>query len=247
MSVDNKHIFDNHRYQSGEIVSAYMKEPYHILRTNKAIDVIESYIEQFFSDTKKEEIRILEIAGSTGTVAIKLAQRGYSVMLSDIEDAPLAVAYRQNPTLDTIIVDASEKFPFEDSTFQVIYAGDIIEHLYDTSKFLREIYRCLVPGGIVVLTTPNLASLEDRIGFLFGKSPRQIDPTHEFLSLHIRPFTYSKLKESMESVGFSKFRLETNLIRLKIGRFKVDLVALAKVFPSIGRSLIVGAIANKTK
>ena len=243
--MDYKYHFSNNRYQSGEIVSEYMKEQYHILRTDKAIEVIESYIGQYFADIRREDIKILEIAGSIGNVSTKLVQRGYAVLLSDIEASALAVACQKNPALNTIIVDASESFPFEDNTFQVIYAGDIIEHLYDTFKFLKEIHRCLVPGGIVVLTTPNLASLEDRIGFLFGKSPRQINPTHEFLSLHIRPFTYSKLKEIMKSVGFSEFNLTTNLIRLKMGFFKIDLLALAKVFPSLGRSLIVGAIALK--
>lgn len=245
MSIDLNPQIGNFRYQTGEVVAEYMKEQYHVLRVDKAIDLIDIYVERFFGHSKKKEIRILEIAGSIGNVASKLAQKGYSVLLSDIEDPVLTAACEQYQNLTTTVVDASDYFPFEENSFHVIYAGDIIEHLYDTSLFLSEIHRCLVPGGIIVLTTPNLASLEDRIGFLFGKSPRQINPTHEFLSLHIRPFTYSKLKEVMAAVGFSEFRLKTNLVRLKIGSLKFDSQILAQIFPSLGRSLIIGAIAQK--
>ena len=233
------------RYSDGSIVEDYMREYYHTLRTNCAINMINSYVDSCFRYFDPPTIRVLEIAGATGHVSSQLAQLGYSVLLTDCSELPLALAKKRNAKLITLEMDASLPFPFEDNSFHVIYAGDIIEHLYDTSLFLGEIHRCLVPGGIVVLTTPNLASLEDRVGFLFGKSPRQINPTHEFLSLHIRPFTYSKLKEIMESVGFSAFSLATNLIRLKLGSYKFDSVALAKVFPSLGRSLIIGAIARK--
>ena len=246
MNIQKKLFSENKsRYRSGCIVDDYMNEYYHKLRTKKAIHLITDGLSNTFNYLNINEVEILEIAGADGYVSSKLSAMGYSTLLTDCEMIPLEKARQKNPLIKTLVMDASKKFPFEDNTFHVIYAGDIIEHLFDTSLFLTEIYRCLVPNGIFVLTTPNLASLEDRIGFLFGKSPRQVNPTHEFIYLHIRPFTYSKLRDIMESLGFGDFKLTTNLIRIKLGKFRKDLYMLAEHFPSLGRSLIISAKANK--
>ena len=74
--------------------------------------------------------------------------------------------------LDATICDCnSEKLPFSDQSFDFIFAGEIIEHLIDTDGFIEEIYRCLVPGGKAIITTPNLASFENRMRLLFGVYP----------------------------------------------------------------------------
>ncbi len=233
------------RYNTGTVVDRYMQEPYHVLRLQKAFHLLKSYLDRNFQSLSNSEIQILEIAGSVGYMSTCLSNEGYSILLTDFELTPLNVAVEKNSNLRIALMDAAEPFPFKDNTFHAIYAGDIIEHLFDTSLFLNECYRCLKSNGILLLTTPNLASLEDRIRFLFGKSPRQINPTHEFLYLHIRPFTYQKIKELLTQVGFYNFSICTNLVRIKIGNFKKDSLLLAKLFPSLGRSLIVAACAQK--
>ena len=231
------------RYNSGMVVNTYMSEKYHKKRVEAAIKLIMNGIEGSFSHLEPKNIKILEIAGAEGIVSNKLALKGFSVLLTDIEENVLKKS--NNPLIKTLVMDASEQFPFKDDSFHVIYAGEIIEHLFDTKFFLEEIHRCLVPNGILVLTTPNLASLEDRMNFLFGKSPKQINPIHEYLYLHIRPFTYSKIKEILELLSFTDIKLSTNLIRIRFGKFHLDLFKFAKLFPSLGRSLIIFARAKK--
>lgn len=57
--------------------------------------------------------------------------------------------------------DVTRKWPFRDKTFDVVWAGHIIEHLAvkEASHFLREAYRVLKEGGHVILITPSTASL----------------------------------------------------------------------------------------
>ena len=56
----------------------------------------------------------------------------------------------------------TESFPFSDQQFDVLLFCEIIEHLQaDPIKVLAEIKRILKPGGILVLTTPNVARLEN--------------------------------------------------------------------------------------
>jgi len=64
-----------------------------------------------------------------------------------------------------------EDFPFEDNYFDAVTAFEIIEHLFDPDHFLEEVYRVLKPEGIFVLSTPNLASIHNRIALLFGYQP----------------------------------------------------------------------------
>lgn len=238
----DKIIEDNHkRYTDGHIVDEYMKETYHQIRIQQVYDLISEEVSAYYSSIPKNKIKFLEIAGSTGIVSQQMCMMGFSVMLSDIEEKPLQLATEKNPNINTILMDASKSFPFMDGTFNIIYAGDIIEHLYDTQFFLSECHRCLKENGILVLTTPNLATLQDRINFIFGRSPRQINPNHEFLKLHIRPFTYSMLKYCMTLTQFGNFKLRTNFVRLRISRHTFDSKILGKIFPTLGRVLVVSA------
>lgn len=233
---------DNHnRYTDGLIVDEYMKETYHQIRIQQVYDLINEELSVYNPSIPRKEIQFLEIAGSTGIVSQRMSKMGFSVMLSDIEEKPLRLATDKNPNINTILMDASKPFPLMDETFNIIYAGDIIEHLYDTHFFLSECHRCLKKNGLLVLTTPNLAALQDRINFVFGKSPRQINPTHEFLKLHIRPFTYSMLKYCLTLNQFNNFKLRTNFVRFRISRYNFDSKIMGKLFPTLGRVLVVSA------
>jgi SAM-dependent methyltransferase len=54
--------------------------------------------------------------------------------------------------------DLNGIFDFEDNTFDVIHANQVIEHLYNTDIFLSEIYRILKPGGYAIISTENASS-----------------------------------------------------------------------------------------
>jgi SAM-dependent methyltransferase len=60
---------------------------------------------------------------------------------------------------------------FEDGRFDVVFAGELIEHIFDDMRFLREVRRILQPEGILALTTPNLFFLPNRALFAFGRLP----------------------------------------------------------------------------
>lgn len=55
--------------------------------------------------------------------------------------------------------DLEQGFPFEDRTFDVVTAFEVIEHVVSTPRaLLRESARVLKPGGILYLTTPNVCA-----------------------------------------------------------------------------------------
>ena len=64
-----------------------------------------------------------------------------------------------------------EPLPFSDNQFDFVTYTDVMEHhSFSPKRVLREIHRVLVPGGCVIVVTPNHASLYNRIKLLFGGS-----------------------------------------------------------------------------
>lgn len=57
--------------------------------------------------------------------------------------------------------DATRRIPYPDSSVKALYSSHMIEHLdrRDTAAFLREAWRVLRPGGVIRLSTPDLAEL----------------------------------------------------------------------------------------
>ena len=72
-----------------------------------------------------------------------------------------------------------QPLPYMDGRFDVVFAGEIIEHLLNPDLLLNEIYRILKKEGICVITTPNLASWYNRIQLLFGYQPYAIPASHK--------------------------------------------------------------------
>src|SRR3972149_4568747 len=53
-----------------------------------------------------------------------------------------------------------DRFPYPNEHFQTILCCELIEHLSaDPMHMMAEIHRILAPGGVLILTTPNIASL----------------------------------------------------------------------------------------
>lgn len=63
----------------------------------------------------------------------------------------------------------NDSFPYSDAEFDVVIFAEIIEHLLnDPCAVLREIKRVLKPGGTLILTTPNVARLENVARLISG-------------------------------------------------------------------------------
>ncbi len=180
----------------------------------------------------------MDIGGNTGIVAEKIKSLGYDITVADIAQEALIIA--ENRGLKTISMDFNETFPIMSEEFDLIIAGEVIEHIFDTDKFLSECFRILKRDGSIVITTPNLATLKDRVRFLFGKMPRQINPHDKYLKLHIRPFTYVGLKRALNNSNFKIKKLKSNYLVFPLpneGSFMVRFLGI--LFPKLSSSLIV--------
>jgi SAM-dependent methyltransferase len=61
----------------------------------------------------------------------------------------------------------TQPLPYAASSFDLVTATEVIEHLEHFRETLREFFRVLEPGGMCVLTTPNILNLNSRLRFLW--------------------------------------------------------------------------------
>ena len=185
--------------------------------------------------------RLLDVAAGSGIAAEALAGQGWEVVATDIsEDLVDQIRARG---VDARVHDLSSgPLPFEDASFAAVFAGEIIEHLVDTTAFLDEVRRVLSPGGIVVLTTPNLASLENRLRLLVGRYPIWVEYALGGQG-HVRAYTLPTLRAHLTRCGFLVETIVGSWVPLLPQRWTDDvrLPALARTgdwFPSLSQGLI---------
>ncbi len=250
--MDESRVFEQIResnsakYGDGSEVSSYLTEPYHAMRMKLASDLLIRELIRVNPNTSTNALSVLELGSAGGEMAGSLARYGFAVTASDLA-VPSDRNLRSIPNLQFIQLDASGPFPFVDCTFHAVYAGELIEHLFDTKLFLAECHRVLKVDGVLVLTTPNLATWQDRLGFLFGFSPRQVNSMHKYLRLHIRPFTAGSLRSALEGSGFRQKALLSNYVVLRFNSGKrLHCRWLARFWPTIGGSLIAAAQKDPT-
>jgi SAM-dependent methyltransferase len=108
--------------------------------------------------------------------------------------------------------------PFADGKFSVVTFSEVLEHLpvERVSFVFSELARVIRPGGILIVSSPNQASLENRLKLLKGKSildmPNPIDSLGGVFG-HIRLYTPAEIEATLLSMGFrlERSEMETNI------------------------------------
>ena len=118
--------------------------------------------------------------------------------------------------------NCEEASPAADQSFTVVVAADIIEHLVNTDGFVSELHRVLRPGGLLILTTPNLAYWLNRVRLASGRVPwsypgvsstfrrsESVDLNHIRINVPGEwiPFFEARGFRSIDRSGYSIFRL----------------------------------------
>lgn len=81
-------------------------------------------------------------------------------------------------------------FPWGDGSMDVVLSNQVFEHLKNVWRPMTEIHRVLRPGGWLVLSVPNLASLHNRVLLALGRQPTSI----RTLGPHVRGYTFGEIR-----------------------------------------------------
>ena len=141
--------------------------------------------------------KILDLGCSAGLLAEKLKEAGHTVVGVDAIELP-GVRRR---TDQFFVADLERPLPAAvGSGFDVVIAGDIIEHLAKPADALREMRRVLRPGGQLILSVPNFGHWYPRFRVTFGLFG--YDRRGVLDNTHLRFFTRSTLRRTVRRAGF---------------------------------------------
>ena len=118
--------------------------------------------------------RVLDLGCRYGAVTRHYLE-GNSVVGIDVDREALAEAEKLG--IETHWADLDQPLEFPEASFDVVVAGELLEHLRHPQQVVAEIRRVLRPGGTFVGSVPNAYRLKGRLLFLFGRPPEN-DPTH---------------------------------------------------------------------
>jgi SAM-dependent methyltransferase len=163
-------------------------------------------IERFVEYLKKEDnIKIADLGGTKSS--FKLLNRLFpksNIFSINIDERQIKAL--PNPVFEDVLHTS-----FKPNYFDLAFGGDLIEHIIDTDQFILETKRILKHEGILILTTPNLASWYNRLSLLLGYSLpnyhpskfRYGNPLAKGIGVyHKSVFTKRALAEFLESYDF---------------------------------------------
>lgn len=189
---------------------------------------------------------VLDIGCSSGNISSFLVAKKIRVFGLDIVFDKLLEARRKG--LNIIMADISKEFPIRNNTLDCVLAGEIIEHVINTDYFLDEIRRVLKKDGSLVISTPNLANLENRLRLLIGRYPIFADYTSRGDN-HVRAYTGRALVKQLRERAFKieKYTgsfippVSYSLFKKITSRLMPILKILGSLFPNLAIHTIVKA------
>lgn len=191
------------------------------------------FIRKYFGEVR--ELNILDCGISKGGVADILSKEGANCFGVDVNPRKIA-------GVKIIQADLNEGIPELGVKFDIIFAGEIIEHLFDDSRFIRECHKILKPDGILIVTVPNLVSLVNRLMVIFGAMPMVAYATERF---HYHVYNRRVLKNLIKQEGFKILKATSSYLLFnflsKIPGIGKVFGFLGDLFPSLGNQLIVFA------
>jgi 2-polyprenyl-3-methyl-5-hydroxy-6-metoxy-1,4-benzoquinol methylase len=151
-------------------------------------------------------LRVLDVGCGEGQLTAAIARQGHAVVGVDVAEEPLRRAREQHAGLDVRLVDGDGDgdWPLGDASFDVVWAGETIEHVADTSAWLSQLRRVLRSGGSLLASTPA----HGRLTMLaLALSPRRMDEHFDPRADHLRFYTRRTLQALLADFGFERIEI----------------------------------------
>jgi SAM-dependent methyltransferase len=158
-------------------------------------------------------VRVADIGAGEGFFSQLLGEHVKSKL--GLEPAEVITAcdifpeYFRYPDVSCLKISPDGRLPYDDESIDIACSLEVIEHVEDQFAFTRELHRILRPGGLAIISTPNVLNLNSRwrnlhSGFATLFDPLLLssaDPVHT--SGHINPVSYYYLAYQLRRAGFA--------------------------------------------
>lgn len=141
-------------------------------------------------DLKRDD-PILDYGAGSGAFLQRLEMHGFL----NIYGADIVVPSSINGIHKFYALDIDKsRLDAGDHAFKMIISIEVIEHIENLGFFVGELARLLAPNGLILLTTPNIHSIEARLRYCLSAKLKQFDPLSD--PTHISPvhlFSFQRL------------------------------------------------------
>lgn len=175
--------------------------------------------------------RILDLGCGEGPYSYLFTEEneGYG-----LDSCPKRLLLGEDNALDkgykALIIGEGLSLPLANSLFDIVICTEVVEHVVEVRRLIGEINRVLKEGGKLILSTPNLVCLGNRVGMILGKGlkfnplfflrrgfypltswPLGNIPGKQYSfdsirypeqPLHLRFFTFESLRKLLKQSGF---------------------------------------------
>lgn len=187
---------ENQRYQTEDFCTMSQEE-----------EIMLSLLKKYKPLTSEGAIRVLDIGCESGRITQLIQDLGYTVTGLDFSSEAIKKASAKGLTVKQANLD--EGIPEPDNSFDAVWAGDVVEHVFDPIGLLKNSHRVLRPGGIMLITIPSDVGLVSRIKMLFGISHQEgmyrtsgFYKHHTFFTPRLIRFMLNKV--SLRVISFQK-------------------------------------------
>jgi 2-polyprenyl-6-hydroxyphenyl methylase/3-demethylubiquinone-9 3-methyltransferase len=161
---------------------------------------------RFLLDRVRTGDRVLDVGCGEGRFAAELVRAGASVVGIDVAEEPLRRARARHPELDLRLVAGEGPWELADASFDVVWAGEVIEHVADTGAWLSEVRRVLRSGGSLLVSTPAHGPLALMHMALSRRAfAAHFDPRGD----HLRFYSRDTLTRVLGELGLQEIRVRS--------------------------------------
>lgn len=163
---------------------------HHVRKRKQYVEaVLKSYIEEHH-----EKLTGLDLGCGDGGNLLWLTPYFHELYASDYNLLRLERAAAVPGVRRVFMADVTN-YPTSNNVFDVIFFNHVLEHIPDDDKALREVFRILKPGGLLILGVPNE-------GVFFWQLAYKLQPKMLATSDHVHFYTSDSIRERCQRAGF---------------------------------------------
>lgn len=182
--------------------------------------------------------RALDVGGGMAEFAEVLRSKGYATDLADLSEQNVENARAAG--FGAHRVDLNEGLPgIEDSTYDVVGMLEVIEHVVTSEHLLAEGRRVLKPGGLLVLSTPNVGFVKDRLAGMAGRAPVAEGYHYRFFTIATMRRLFRRTGLEIVTERFSSPAIGANVVRRTLMKKKdrKHVMVPATLAPAFGQTM----------